>query len=106
MAQLAWVPRHLADLESDMSAIHRVDDIWSMPAARLFRMAWRLPHYQGVMRDAVLAEQHEHGENTGVQSWQAPAPQPRRQEPLPATKAVVMSDPALAGIFSFGGSGA
>lgn len=38
-----------------MSAIHRIDDIWSMEAGRFFRFARRLPAYQGVMR--TVAEQ-------------------------------------------------
>lgn len=41
---------HLADLESDFSAVHRVDDIFAMDGPRFMRMAWRLPAYQGVMR--------------------------------------------------------
>jgi hypothetical protein len=97
MAQLQWVRDHLADIESDMSAIHRVDDIWSMPGARFFRLAWRLPAYEGVMRARVM-QAHETPRG---------APQPaRRAAPSrqvnPGTRATIQADPAFRGIFSFG----
>lgn len=41
---------HIDDIESDLSAIHRIDDMWSMEAGRFFRYATRLPAYRGVMR--------------------------------------------------------
>ncbi len=41
---------HLDDIESDMSAFHRIDDIWTMEAGKFFRYAYRLPAYQGAMR--------------------------------------------------------
>ncbi len=47
--------KHLRDIESDMSAIHRIDNIWEMDGPRFFRLAYRLPAYQGVMR--MLAEE-------------------------------------------------
>jgi hypothetical protein len=98
-----WIPGHLADIESDMSALHGVDDIWSMPAARFFAFAWRLPHYQGVMRDVVLAEQNSGRSRQPEQqrAIQRAAPS-AREAPPPATPAVVRSDPALGGVFSFG----
>lgn len=41
-----------------MSVFHRVDDIYSMPGPRFFRLAARLPAYEGVMR-LRLMEEHE-----------------------------------------------
>jgi len=49
-----------------MSAIHRIDDIWSMNAERFYRLAYRLPAYQGVLR--MIAENQaneEHRRNGG-----------------------------------------
>lgn len=40
---------HLADLESDFSAIHRVDDIYQLDGPRFFRLAWRISAYKGVI---------------------------------------------------------
>lgn len=97
-----WVPRHRADIESDMSAVHRVDDIETMNSARLFRLAWRLPCYRGVMRERVLSDQ---------QQEQAPAAQVRQASPsarpaapsrsTPVTEAA-LADPVMGKIFDFG----
>jgi hypothetical protein len=90
-----------------MSAIHRVDDIRLMDGPRFFRLAHRLPWYEGVMRGRVRAEMAE-------QEEEAPRPQARPQQQrtasrtrpgyreVPATKAALSLDPAMQGIFSFG----
>lgn len=91
-----------------MSAFHRVDDVYAMPGPRFFRLAWRLPCYRGVMRERVLAGQREDGAGRAsprpVQPEQSQAAAPESgREPVPATKAVIRSDPRLNGIFSFSG---
>lgn len=83
---------HLDDVESDMSAIHRIDDIYAMEAGRFFRFARRLPAYQGVMRmeaerQAEKTQQHRTA-TTGTD---------REPIPLPAGKAI----PGLEGLASF-----
>lgn len=45
---MAW--NYLADIESDMSVFHRIDDARAMPAQRFIDLALRLPAYSGVMR--------------------------------------------------------
>lgn len=96
---------HLADIESDMSALHRVDDIWSMPAQRFFKLAWRLPAYRGVMRERVMADQRENEQANPtappVESYES-APSASQRRVVPATRAVLESNPAFAGIFAFG----
>lgn len=52
-----WILDHLDDIESDLSAVHRVDDMWSLPAGRFARLAERLWHYPGVMRSWVVQQQ-------------------------------------------------
>lgn len=47
------------DLESDFSVFHRVDDIWSMPAPRFFRMAWRIAAYDGMVARRIEAENEQ-----------------------------------------------
>jgi hypothetical protein len=103
LAQLSWVIPHLDDIESDMSAIHRVDDIWSMPAAKFFRFAWRLPCYRGAMRERALAEQHgqEQGSAAPVRQATQPAPRAAPSHSTPVTKQA-MSDPVMSKIFDFG----
>lgn len=66
--------RYLADVESDMSAIHRVEDIWSMEAGKFFRYARRLPAYQGIMRSiAERQAQQEHERTGGLKAIPVPA---------------------------------
>jgi hypothetical protein len=49
------VTAFLADVESDLSAIHRINDMYSAPGPRVLRLAYRLAHYEGCVRHAVLA---------------------------------------------------
>lgn len=73
LARAGWVLDYLDDIESDMSAVHRVDDIHVLTSERFFRLADRLVHYQGAVRDMVTARQ-------GAES-------PRRAAPSPAVSA-------------------
>jgi hypothetical protein len=87
----------LSDIESDMSAVHRIDDVWSLPGPRFFKLAWRLAAYQGCMRDNAIA---------AARRLQAdPPPQLPATTATPAIKAVVGGNPDLARIFSFGSGG-
>lgn len=46
---------HLDDIESDLSVFHRVDDWRQLDPPRFFRLAERLPAYQGAVRAALAA---------------------------------------------------
>jgi hypothetical protein len=89
-----------------MSAIHRVDDIRLMDGPRFFRLAHRLPWYEGVMRGRVRAEMAEEEETPRPRQQQHTARPAGRTRPgyreVPATKAALSLDPAMQGIFSFG----
>lgn len=50
---------YLADIASDMSVFHRVDDVQSMPAVQFFAYADRLTAYTGVLQARAHAEQEE-----------------------------------------------
>lgn len=98
-----WVPAHLADIESDMSAVHGVRDIDELSAPKFFGFAWRLPHYRGVMRDRVIALQREQDEDVPVITGGRDAPRAVAAPPesrQPVTKAV-LADPLMARIFDF-----
>jgi hypothetical protein len=103
-----WVPGCLDDIESDMSVFHRVDDIYSMPGPRFFRLAARLSAYEGAMRLRAMAEGGEAGPAEAAAAVAAapvsrlPVSVTERPGNLPATAQVVRSDPAFAGVFSFG----
>jgi len=53
-----WVVDHLADLESDFSVFHRIDNLHTLDGPRFFRLALRIFAYDGVM-SARLAAQTE-----------------------------------------------
>jgi hypothetical protein len=61
---------HLADLESDFSRYHRVDDIYALDGPRFFRMAWRLSVYGGVM--AMRVEAQREAQNPEPRTGPAP----------------------------------
>lgn len=52
-----WVVDHLADIESDFSVFHRVDDPLSLAGPEFFRKAYRLPAYPGVLAARVVAQE-------------------------------------------------
>lgn len=76
---------YLDDIESDLSAVHRIDDMWSMDSAKFFRFARRLFAYKSVMR--THAEKEAHDKN------------PRATSSQPATQAVPMTDPTVSQYF-------
>ena len=88
---------HLADLASDFSAIHGIRDMLSLPGPVFFALAYRLSAYQGVM--AARAAEQEAESPPGPQE-----PPPRRAAPAEQVtpKAVLQTDSAFKGIFSFG----
>jgi hypothetical protein len=73
---VAWIVDHETDVASDLSAFHRIDEPMSIPGARYFDLAARLPAYPGVMQAVALAE--------------------RERDKAPASGAPVASQPASA----------
>ncbi len=77
--RILWVVEHLEDVRSDLSVLHRVDDMESMPADRFLSFVERLAHYEGAIRHLAILAREEHN-----------AP------PTPVTRP---ADPAAAGDF-------
>lgn len=108
LSQVAWVVRYLPDIESDMSAFHRVDDVRLMPGPRFFSLARRLGTYQGAMAARLHAERDEpQQEPTPSRAVvQAPAVTRSRERPgyreVPATRTALAADPTFKNVFSFG----
>lgn len=48
-----WVLDYRDDVESDLSALHRVDDMATMPARRFFALVNRLGAYSGAVQLAL-----------------------------------------------------
>ncbi|RPE39740.1 hypothetical protein EDD90_2757 [Streptomyces sp. Ag109_O5-1] len=87
-----------------MSVFHRVDDIHRLDAPSFFKLAWRLPAYQGVLHHHVMqqtAEQNQQspGPQAGSTSYSAPSP---GRDVNPGTQATLQADPAFQAIISFG----
>lgn len=83
-----------------MSAIHRIDDMWSMEAGRFFRMALRLPAYKGVMRAVAETELHERERRKEAQGLAG-----RDVIPVAAGELATLPDfagAAAAGVIQFG----
>lgn len=74
---------HLDDLESDFSAIHRVD-MWSLPAPRFFRFAYRITAYTGVMQARMVNEEKK-----------------QEEAPVPLTATALATTPELAGLVEY-----
>lgn len=88
---MLWLTDYLPDLESDFSAIHRVDDIYSMDAPRFFRFAVRLTAYEGVLAARRMQEEQRGGSVSTRQG----------ATEVPLTHAAMSADPVLASIVSW-----
>jgi hypothetical protein len=87
-----------------MSVFHRVDDITTLSGPVFFKLAWRLPAYQGVMAARARAAEGS-GQPATANASAAPRSSPAASGPrrvVPATKAALSMDPAFKGILSFG----
>ena len=85
-----------AEIVSDFSRFHRVDDIGSMPSPRFFALAGELAHYDGALMAAVR---------------RLPAvPEGGAPQPVPVTAAAANSPafaaaPGIPAVFSMGKAG-
>jgi hypothetical protein len=92
---------HLDDLASDFNVFHRVPDVSVLDGPTFFRLAWRMPAYEGVMRvRATAAQQDDAG--SGTMPQMAPG---RYEEINPGTRTALAADPAFASLFSYGSPG-
>lgn len=90
-----WVLDHLEDLDADFLALYRIDGYGEMPASRFFSLALRAIAYSGVMAARMAAEDDQ---NSPASS------RGREVREVPATPAAAGSDPAFAGLISWGSS--
>lgn len=87
---------HLDDIESDLSAIHRIDDMWAMEAGKFFRFAYRLPAYKGAMRTVAERQAMEEDRNGGG----------KRREAVPVAAGELHTIDGLAEVTRDAGDGA
>jgi hypothetical protein len=71
---------YLDDIESDLSAFHRIDDLYALDGPRFFRLAVRLTSYAGVMqaRAVALEEERKGGSSPGPTSHRQGDDTPRQ----------------------------
>lgn len=98
LAQTAWTIAYLDDLASDFSAVHHIHDMTRLSGPAFFRLAFRLPAYEGVMQARVRDLLEDDDGSPAVQQQAAP----ERRTVVPATRAALQADPAFQGIISFG----
>lgn len=67
-----WTTEHEADIASDLSAFHRVDDPLSIDGPRYFTLAQRLGAYAGVM--AAIYTERQRREREGESGAPSAAP--------------------------------
>lgn len=94
---------YLDDIRSDLSAIHRVDDMEAMNSVRFAQLAPRLSAYQGVMAIRVSNELAEDEPEYQEQQYQPAQPRPDEAVVTPIGidlsdhKVVPLSHPDFAG---------
>jgi hypothetical protein len=89
---------YLDDLESDFSVLHRVDDMYGMPADRFFRFAVRLPAYDGVMTARISQGQPQQQRQEG--GGQVATGDGGRQ--VGSSRAALSADPVIGQLISWG----
>jgi hypothetical protein len=62
---LGWIPWYLEDIESDMSAFHRIGDIYTLDSRVFFARVLRLFHYEGAVRARAAQEIKEEYDEAG-----------------------------------------
>lgn len=68
-----WVIKYLGDIESDLSAFHRVDDFEDISSRRFFLFVDRLLSYKGALRFTAEQEAEESKKSaTGRERSSAP----------------------------------
>lgn len=100
VSEVGWVTDHTADLESDLSAVHRVDDMWSMPGPKFLRLALRTVAYAGVMQARAQALIDAGTAETGTAT---PMPTATPQRATEGTRDAVEASPRLSGLIDWDG---
>jgi hypothetical protein len=93
--EVAWVTDYLADLEADFLVHYGIDDMWSMPGPRFFRLAARTVAYRGVMqaRAQALMDADEREADT----YRAPAAQSAAATSGDVVRVIEPTSEAIAG---------
>lgn len=110
-----WVTNHIADVESDLSAIHRIDDMYALDGPRFFRLVIRLPFYKGVIRAIVQKQLNDEGGTAGTPRVASRGPAPTVNRPgqgpgqIPegaqytdSTQAALQANPVFRDLIEFG----
>jgi hypothetical protein len=78
-----WILDYRAEIESDFSVFHRVDNIDELSSSLFFDRAEMLPNYQGAVRGRIEREAHAQSRrSSGIKSLVADV------QRVPANKAI------------------
>lgn len=70
-----WVTKYLGIIESDLSAVHRIDDMYSLSSRRFIGLVTRLPYYKAAgLRQMIEMEQEENESGNNARNYEAPVP--------------------------------
>lgn len=89
-----WTVDYEADIASDLSAFHRIDDPMTIDGPRYFLLAVRLAAYTGVL--AARAEKLRQDEESGVSGAHSAAPTHSGRSATPDKPSRVSDDAAIA----------
>lgn len=71
LVQLAWLPACLREIESDLSAFHRIDSLQHMDGLRFVQFAELLPSYRGAVAALFRMVTAQHRDQLEQQSRDA-----------------------------------
>lgn len=91
-----WALDNYEDIESDLSAFHRIVDAHLLPADRFISLAQRLIAYKGAVRMNAEIEAQKDEAPASHAPQRPSADQPRH---VKATSAQLASDPGFGGMF-------
>ena len=90
-----WVLDHLADIESDLSRFHRIDDLHDLDGPKFFRLIWRLSAYGGVMAMRLQDQQFVAEPAPAPAPAPTPTPRPAIERRTPSRGTAAKSVPAF-----------
>lgn len=88
-----FLREHLDDICSDLSVFHRIDDIFDLDAVTFWRLAWRLPAYQGRMAVVVQELQERQDQATSRSPSRAGGSGGSRQQTVQGTATALRNHP-------------
>lgn len=78
-----WVINYLGVIESDLSAVHRIDDMSKLSTRRFIGLVTRLPYYKASALRQIIEMEQENGSDSGgnsARNYETPSQPPSQTE--------------------------